>query len=456
MAVKTQFMEQYFISLRKNVSLDDFSTGASAASFNNSGTITTAGNKHVTDTAGIYGIAGQTTTKVFSVPVKNFPNFNSGQNIITNRKAIMSSVRTGGNGFEILRGTSAPTTVYEFDVDTHTIIPFLWSTFHSGATEVGVDTAGASAYDFSVMEFNIPRLASGTTPADAEAYATLFKRMSWNSADWHVNSDAVCTNLSFTGNEGDPFSCSAEFNGRFMKTGFDSDSLNSAIVTAFPGHQPLMWHDAKITLEDENDADDAHYIIPATSFSLNVVPQVMVKRYNNRWAMRYIINDWNITGSIQIPWGGIGASVDVVDKNYLLQRLVRDDAPTQINIQPFELFVFWVADSDWDWEVGKAFKTGAGPYTTMDDRVLDFTVLTSFGESATVTHGDGDFGIFMTVSPTDVTVGGEDETMITLNFDCVDQRSATAITNNALSIKAIDALNYSIDDVTGLTNVGAQ
>ena len=226
MAVKTQWMEQYFISVRSNVNLNSFSSGAStgqgdeeSASFTNSSVITTGdasealggGNKHFTDAVGTWGINGATTTKVFTVPLKNFPDFSPGQELVTSRRAIGSPVKTGGTGYEIMRGNSSPSTTYEFDVDQSTVIPFLWCLFQRGTTETGVDTSAAqnNSTVLSELSFTPAKLSALITdPAGTEAYATLFKKNSLAEADGHVISDAIVTSATFTGTEGEPFSAS--------------------------------------------------------------------------------------------------------------------------------------------------------------------------------------------------------------------------------------------------------
>lgn len=459
MAVKTQWMEQFFMSVRTYVQLAQFSSGSASspndedsATFTNSAVITTGddgqlggGDKHFTDVDGVWGVEGPSGSKVFTIPVKNFPNFDAGQEINTDRKAIGSPVKTAGTGYEILRGTSSPNVTYEIDVDAKTMIPFLWCLFQKGTVETFFDqNETPSAVNAAEMSFTPPKLTSTITdPASTEAYATLYKKMSLSAADGHVVSDATCSSMTLTGAEGEPFTCSADFNGRFFTTNFDHDAgsggLATTLVNAYPENQPLMWHDAHVTIED-TAGSGVHYVVPCQSFNLTITPQILAKRYNSRWPIRYVVNDWEISGQLVMPWGGFGTSAGVVDQNYLLTKWIDDTNPTTINVTPFELYVTWVTDADWDYAIGDAI-TNAKVAILKDFQATDGTT-GNFGKSASVNHTSGDFGIFMGMYPTNVSISGDDETMVTMDFDCVDIRSGNTVTQNSLDIKSLSAKHY--------------
>ena len=437
--------ELYGVALRKNVNLSEESDSSDSAapSIMTDGSLSDEGKKLFSTTDSSIGIPGsdwKTTSEKYGVAVTNQPILEVGQEVNEYNKAIGSAVPTAGTGYSFQRGTQAPTTTFEFDVDRYTALPFLFGLFQDGATDPSAVTSGTSQEGY-VYSFICPSASSGSAsnPASSPNYfLSLFKTIDFPNGE--LITDALATSMTLTGGENEPLKASFTLLGHRYKSlnlntmsgssgGTDGIATDATTVgVKFTEMNPLHWNDAKIVIGRlTTDADGVyntvadHIVVDASSFTLTVTANTTARRYNSRYAHKYVNNGYTVEGSVTIPYrsGTITSS--------LLKAILTDNA---VSMTPFPIDILWYdSPASNIGDVGDSIST-----TDMGTlRNMDY-----FATSSAFSRSTGDFRITINAIPQTVPDTPDDEVMLTINFVGVDTRSGGSVDTHALEISWLE------------------
>jgi len=259
----------------------------------------------------VYGI-GKDTTSISNgaaaskgIALTNHPTFDPGQNHINQRKAVGTSYRRAGTGYEFQVATQSPTTTWEFDVCADNISFILWSLFQNGASE-----AAGSPYVKYFIPYE-PRQtdASDSVYTDCEVWLSLVRKLAASGdAGSHRIIGAIARSITFSATEGENLKASVEFIGYSHSTvrNIASDTLTMDAVA------PLLWQNATVELGGNTTN------IPG--FSLTISNNAVVKFNNAGNPQKFILGEFTAEGTISIPWattteGGNTAMDDFVAGN---------------------------------------------------------------------------------------------------------------------------------------------
>lgn len=217
----------------------------------------------------------------YGIQLNNHPTFDPGQNIIDQEKAIGTSYRRAGAGYEFQQGTRLPTTTFEFDVTEKNIVPFLWTLFQKG-----LDEGAASVY---LKTFGCYLEAEDS----CEAYMTLLRKMSDEDTNSHVIGGAICRSMTLSATSGEPLRASCEMIGYNMVTDFDFNAQSSIIE--YDNSAPLLWQNATVELDDS--------AINIDGFSITITNNAVPKFYDSQHPVKYVLGRITVDGTITIPWG---------------------------------------------------------------------------------------------------------------------------------------------------------
>lgn len=267
MAERVNFEDRY--GLIQNVTSISNGVSADATTFNSA---------TVNDTFIAGGIGVETS--IYGIALNNHPTFNFGQNIIDTRKAIGTSYRHAGTGFEFQQGTRLPSATYEFDVTPWTIAPFLWTLFQSGSSQ-----GGASAYVKTFVPYT-------EADMDFEAWLTLIRTLSDGSADSHVLGGMIANSIAFSAEEGTPLRAAVDMIGYNGVTDFDFDA--QASLLNYSARAPLLWQNATITMDGTT--------VNLTGINFTITNSATPKFYDSQHPVKHILGDFGLEGTISVPW----------------------------------------------------------------------------------------------------------------------------------------------------------
>ena len=508
-------MDTYYVCVRKGVDLTNVesATGTtSTTTLNNSGAIIAGGNASVAagdnlfiDEPGIYGmgstIKGTATagSKAFRLPLNNQPTFDHGIQFITDRKFQGSPLLTAGKnaaeaqnlstgGVDTYRGFNSPVVSgIEFDVDDYNLVPFLWSLFHTGASETKVDSqldaddSPDDSIDNSYLSFEVPRMystnassslrsenSSFTDPASTEAYLQFMHRQSVGGADAELLTDAIVTSMTLSGAAGEAFKASVDLAGRKLITNLtptatgDGGDLRAAIADYGTGAAPLLWNDSEFFIR-KNGVVDVIRLVPSESFSVTITPEVGIKYYNNQYALRYTLNNWAISGSYTIPYTGVGQTD--IDGLYFQNEYSAQTIAESPQIRAQELNIFWYGFS-----AHRASDTGGvgtqnnaklsvganltdllmSNYKDLGQEQGNATTGNRDGGASSFTFPDtGDVAMTLSTITTGVEITGDDESQISITFEGADE-GPDGSTNRAFHYQILNDAEYGIDNIASL------
>ena len=420
--------ELYGVCLRKDVSLVETSSAdGNAPSVMSDGTLSTQGQKlfdasnvHTDTTTGeLIGIPGtdwKDASEKYGVPVTNQPIFEIGQEINEYNKAIGDSAPTAGVGYSFQRGTQQPTTTFEFDVDRYTALPFLVGMFQNGTTITkSSDSLTTDTLESREYLFTFPDAADGSTPT---YYLSLFKTINFPSGE--LISDAIPTSMTLTCGENEPLKASVSFLGaRFINTTFNSSTFSSAaginnggaVAVEFAELNPYHWNDATVVIDM---GGDNHYVVEASALSLTITNNVVTRRYNDRYAHKFVSNGYTVEGSLTIPY--------YYDSSMNSETLKDILTSSTVSVTPTPIDIFWFSSSLG--EIGSTITESAmSSYRDMNTN-----------DGATWTREIGDLRIRINAVFQSIPDTPEDEVMLTLNFVGANIRSGNSVTSHAFEL----------------------
>jgi hypothetical protein len=300
----------------------------------------------------------------FGIPLLNHPNFEAGTQTINQRKATGTSYRQGQTGMEYQQGSAVPTTSYEFDVNYANLSHILWAFFQSSAFQ------GTGA---PYVKYFIP-YESPTS----EVWLTLVRKLAASgTGSSHQIAGAQPKTLALSCEEGQPLKATVEFQGySFVDTrDVASDTLTFSAVA------PLLWQNATITL--------AGSAINVPGFNLTVNNNLVTKFHDNATAVRHLLGDLTVEGTIRVPWS---------DTN----RGGNTELDAFINGTVSRLVISW----------GSGVTNGIATTT-------------------------GDFSIVSHIRRTSSAIVGDDELMTEINFEGVCEESTSSFSTASASSVAI-------------------
>ncbi len=239
---------------------------------------------------GVESVFGTAVATTIGYPLTGHPALNPGQNVLDTRKAIGVPYRHAGTGMEFQQTTRQPTSTWPFEANSRLLTPILWSLFQSGAIEVN-----STPY----VKYFIPYEVS-----DCEMWATLLRSMAPSgTASSHRIISAMTRSLQLSGEEAGALVANAEWYGRDFESNRDvaSDTLT------VPAIAPLLFQDVTITLGGTT--------VNIPSFSITIGNGGLQKNYDSQGAIKNIIQDLTVEGTITIPWAAttVGGNQQITD-----------------------------------------------------------------------------------------------------------------------------------------------
>jgi len=406
MADLQQWQALYAFSVRDSIDLTkhkDDDTGPSVTSVTNTGWVRGEGIYHyVADGAGkTTGFLSATGARAFGLPLTNRPHWVPNQEYVESDKAIGEVAPTAGTGYNYMRGIIGPTGSIEFQATPRTLIPFLWGLVHEGASE-------AVSASLSTFTFALPDSANQSI----EAYISALRRFSTDEEDSQQLSDSVVTSMGFSSSEGEALQVSCELLGRFLDTDFlaaassgGTDEDHDAPVMDFIEENALLHQNMDCVLQT---AAEQWTVVEIASFDFTVTCEIIPKRYNSKFPIRYVIGGYTIEGSFSIPWAASNAG-----GNKFLEDLIDTSDPDEVDVTLTSVDFMW-----------KGTRLAIG--TEYDDEGTDVSVAR--------TLASGDFRIAVGALITDVSIEGEDESMLNVSFQGVNIRADNVIAQPAFGI----------------------
>jgi len=409
MADAQQWQALYAFSVRDGIDLAKSAigdTGADGTSVTNTGFVRGEGTQHFvvasTVCTGFVDDAGDT---FFALPLTNRPSWDPGQEYNEADKAIGEVAPTAGTGYNFLRGIVGPTGSIEFQASTRAITPFLWGLVHKGATE-DVTTANDIKQTFELPSASAP---------DVEAYISALRRFSTDSDDSQVLSDSVVTRIGFSSSEGEALSMSVDLMGRFLDNDFKAtavsgeagsggDQDHNAPGLDFIEENPLLHQNMDLIIQTDTAE---HTVVECENFDFTVTAEVVSKRYNNKFPIRYVISGYTIEGSISIPWGA-----DNAGGNLFLEKLTDTANPSNVDVDLTAIDILW-----------------KGTRLVLGAQYDDTTINTQARLLAV-----GDMRIAIGGLVTGVSGEGDDESMLNVSFQGVNIRAGNVVTQPAFGI----------------------
>ncbi len=258
---------------------------------------TTITSTHVFGT-GVIGIA----TNKYAYPMVGHPNFDPGQTVIDQRKAIGIATRRTGAGFEYQQGVKSPVTTWEFDGNAYNLTLPLWLLFQKGTTQ-------ATTGDSFVKTYLAPTC---TTGVEMEQFGVLLKRMECGTVSSSQRIlGAVVRSITFTAESNTPLRVSVEFVGADIDVTY---SAENAVLT-FDTNDPLIWgaSSTEVKISPAGDVGAATEI-NVDSWSVTISNNIVAKQYGQNTVQKFIVQDFTVEGTIKVPWGasagGGGTLVD--------------------------------------------------------------------------------------------------------------------------------------------------
>ena len=404
MADIQQWQALYAFSVRNAIDLAKSgpgNTGVDITSVTNTGWVRGEGTNHfvATTTGQVTGFVDAAGTKFFALPLTNRPSWAPNQEYVEADKAIGEVAPTAGVGYNYLRGIIGPTGSIEFEASPRMLIPFLWGLVHYGAAE------GVSAQDSS-FTFALP----SSTASSVEAYISALRKFSTTSRDSQVLSDSVVTRMSFSSSEGGALEVSCDLLGRFLDDDFvagahtftsepDDESHNAPSMN-FMEENPLLHQNMDCVIQ----VGTSYIVAEIASFDLTVTCEIVPKRYNNKFPIRYVIGGFTIEGSLSIPWGATSAG-----GNKFLEDLINSSDVTAVDVD--------LTAIDFTWKATRL--------------AIDTTYTSTTINTVARLLAIGDFRLAVGALITDVSVEGEDESMLNVSFQGVNIRTANVVSQPA-------------------------
>jgi hypothetical protein len=404
-----QWQALYAFSVRDAIDLAKTAiadAGADGTSVSNTGMVKGEGTQHFVATSSVCtGFVNASGDTFFALALNNRPSWEPGQEYVESDKAIGEVAPTAGTGYNFLRGIVGPTGSIEVQASTRTITPFLWGLVHKGASE------DKTTADDIKHTFELP---SNAEP-DVEAYISALRRLSITTADSQVLSDSVVTRVGFTSAEGEALVMSVDLMGRYLDNDFEADAVageagsggdqdHNAPNLNFIEENPLLHQNMDCIIQN---AAAEHRVVECEGFDFTVTAEVVSKRYNNKFPIRYVIAGYTIEGSIRIPWGATDAG-----GNLFLEKLTDTANPNNVDVSLTEIDLLW-----------------KGTRLVLGTQYNDTTINTQAR-----LLGLGDLRIAIGALVTGVTVEGEDESMLNVAFQGVNIRSGNVVTQPAFGI----------------------
>ena len=227
-------------------------------------------------TRGAYGSGGG---QVF---LRNHPTFSLGQEAVASRKATGKSYLMKDASVRIERslGVQNPTTTYEMDWDNESAFIPLHSLFQ---TDVAAATGATTVKTFAPY--------SGATVTNLASLLRFTE-----SSKCHQIDGAIARSITISGEEGDSVQISTEWVGADMTTAV---TVTPAGWTTGESLDFLLFKDmycaTGATSVSGNEVD-------IVGFDITITNNAVSKHYNNYTMQRHILGDFEVTGSIRIPW----------------------------------------------------------------------------------------------------------------------------------------------------------
>ncbi len=244
---------------------------------------------------------------VYAYPLVGHPNFDPGQTVIDQRKAVGIATRRTGPGFEYQQGVKSPVTTWEFDANAYNLVLPLWLLFQKGTTEAA---SGASF----VKTYIAPTC---TTGVEMEQFGVLLKRMECGSVTSAQRIlGAVVRSITFTAESNTPLKVSVEFVGADIGVAYNAQNA----VLTFDTNDPLIWGASSTEVKIDPAGGGAGTEINVDSWSVTISNNVIGKQYGQSTVQKFIVQDFTVEGTIKVPWGAAAGG-----KNVLVEDLISGD-----------------------------------------------------------------------------------------------------------------------------------
>ena len=321
MAIHALWEDRYGLSVRKSqIDLSDL-TGDSdtSASHDNTGAQTgsgdVAGNRHFQSISANGGeVIGQVTagnntdytghTWIFGLPVTGNPGVASGQETIEVQKTDgFATQRVGGEdeASDIFRAGQNPTATFDFIATGKSLIHVSSLFFQNGLKE-----------DADAKERKVAVLPSNTDGAEPLYYGSFLRKISSNSSNSHMLSDAIASTLSFRATQTEPLTASATLNGRLAIGDANISTFNGtpseATMFGLDGNRNYLLQDSLITFEAPDGQD---IIMACESFDISMTAEVTPNRFNTFFPINMVLGNYTVEGSFTVPMLGKGTNADL-------------------------------------------------------------------------------------------------------------------------------------------------
>jgi len=359
------------------------------------------------DAASDIGILGDGTANgKFALPLTSHPNYKAPTGSVDARQARGIAERHAREYNIVQTGDPVEFTL-DMNGNAYNISAFIALLLQNGVSEAAtVNTNGAN------LLTGIPY-----TLADVNNYAYLSRSLQPVGGGKSIDAlikGAICSGLQITGQQG----AVLQIQPTIRAASWEQADLSAVagptdnLANSFSDIVPLKFQDSTIAFYDEytNPGTPVWVEVYTPNISLNIVNNAIFNFYNNNKASVAILDNLEVTGSIEVPF-----SQDAVGDNYMIQRFLSGE--------PVKIAWFWGQSGD--------TKDIANDYTLVDgastpgpfDRYKNDTVATnplnfvSFIFNAKV--NDYDFA-------------GDNELMTTANFE-----AATDVDDQAITVKAL-------------------
>jgi len=245
-------------------------------------------------------IASTSTGQEGGLAIIGYPNFDPGLNIIDTRKATGVPYR---KTIEYLQGDKDPTLSLEMDATILNLILII-----SSLVGDSIDEADASVYEkiftiYSSMPSYTGR--SSDTLADTTLY-TLYQNTGVANESIRIT-DAICSSMTFSGAEGEPWKVTSEWMGAKYETDVDCSVGSHDFTIPTTQNTPLMFRDAYIRLGGGSNLEVSSLSLTATS-NLVAKHQASGRGSDQEYPNEFLWQDFTVSGSLVIPWNGNNAT----------------------------------------------------------------------------------------------------------------------------------------------------
>ena len=229
---------------------------------------------------------------IYMLPVNNGIDIKMGLEQINQRKIQGRSYRTTGvYAHEFLHGVYNPSTSLDFDVTATNLIWALWTLCQDGSSE-----GSASPY--------IKTFANYTT-STCEAWVCVgqYKEDSDNPALL----GGIAQSINLTVSKDQPLRATVEVLGAV----FDDDTMaGSTASTLLDDSVPLLCKD--LTVQYDTAAGNTPATTSTNGFNLTLSNNAERTFYNSGTCSGYVLNDFDVTGSVFIPWSAAEGGTNTI------------------------------------------------------------------------------------------------------------------------------------------------